>query len=126
MGETVRKLKALSDATRLRIVLALSVKPCCVCELSTALELSQPTVSRCLRILRDAGVVAAARSGRWVDYEINGDDEFVSAVAAAAVESAKKDATFRADKKRIRAATEKLSARRNRAPTVLRPKRSPK
>jgi len=104
MGETVRKLKALSDATRLRIVLALSVKPCCVCELSTALELSQPTVSRCLRILRDAGVVAAARSGRWVDYEINGDDEFVSAVAAAAVESAKKDATFRADKKRIRAA----------------------
>jgi ArsR family transcriptional regulator len=104
MDKTVRTLKALSDATRLRIVLALSAKPCCVCELSAALELPQPTVSRCLRILRDAGVVVTARSGRWVDYEINRGNEFVSAVTAAAAEAAKKDSTFLADKKRIRAA----------------------
>jgi ArsR family transcriptional regulator len=104
MDETVRILKALSDPTRLRIVLALSVKPCCVCELSAALELPQPTVSRCLRILRDAGVVVTARSGRWVDYEINGDNEFVIAAAGAAAEAAKKDETFLADKKRIGAA----------------------
>jgi len=101
MEETVRILKALSDPTRLRIILALSVKPCCVCELSSALELPQPTVSRCLRILRDAGVVLTARSGRWVEYEIGGDDEFVSASVAAAAEAVEKDTTFLADKKRI-------------------------
>lgn len=108
MDETVRILKALSDPTRLRIVLAVSAKPCCVCELSAALELPQPTVSRCLRILRDAGVVATARSGRWVDYEINRDDRFVSAAIAAAAEAAKKDATFLADKKRIRGADREI------------------
>jgi ArsR family transcriptional regulator len=108
MDETVRILKALSDQTRLRIVLALSVKPCCVCELSAALELPQPTVSRCLRILRDSGVVTTARSGRWIDYEINRDDEFVSASVAAAAEAAKKDTAFLADKKRIREVDRKI------------------
>jgi ArsR family transcriptional regulator len=104
MDETVRILKALSDPTRLRIVLALSFKPCCVCELSAALDLPQPTVSRCLRILRDAGVVTTVRSGRWIDYGINRGNKFVASAVAAAAEAAKKDTTFLADKKRIREA----------------------
>ena len=108
MDEIIRVLKALSDPTRLRIVLALLVKPCCVCELSSALELPQPTVSRCLRVLRDADVVATARSGRWVEYEINTDNEFISALVAAAAEAAKKDTAFLADKKRIRAADREI------------------
>ncbi len=68
MDKTIQTLKALSDPTRLRIVLALTEKACCVCELSAALDLPQTTVSRCLRILRDADIVAAVRSGRWTDY----------------------------------------------------------
>ncbi|UCE26018.1 MAG: winged helix-turn-helix transcriptional regulator [Candidatus Coatesbacteria bacterium] len=104
MDETIRILKALSDPTRLRIVLALSAKPCCVCELSSALELPQPTVSRCLRILRDAGVVVTTRFGRWIDYGINRDNEFVASAVEAAAKVAKKDATSLADKKRIRTA----------------------
>ena len=65
--------KALGDATRLRAVqlLAIAKRPLCVCELENQFQLSQPTVSHHLRILRDAGVVHATRRGTWVFYELN-------------------------------------------------------
>jgi ArsR family transcriptional regulator len=104
MDKTIRILKALSDPTRLRIVLALSVKPCCVCELSAALDLPQPTVSRCLRVLRDANVVVTARSGRWVDYELNGGNSLVQAIVSSATDTLEKNPLYREDKKRVQKA----------------------
>lgn len=45
----------------------------CVCELTHALDLSQPKVSRHLATLRDAGVVSDRRQGQWVYYRIHPD-----------------------------------------------------
>ena len=102
MDKTIRTLKALSDATRLRIVLALTEKACCVCELASALDLPQTTVSRCLRILRDADIVVAVRSGRWTDYRLNESNYLASAVISSAAKTLQDTSPYTEDKKRIR------------------------
>jgi ArsR family transcriptional regulator, arsenate/arsenite/antimonite-responsive transcriptional repressor len=65
--------KALGDETRLQMLqlLAVAKRPLCACELESQFDLSQPTVSHHLRILRRAGVVSATRRGTWVFYEMN-------------------------------------------------------
>src|SRR5436190_8285908 len=65
-----RLFRALGDETRLRIVALLSHGELCVCHLETALELSQPNVSRQLGILRAAGVVEGRRNGSWMYYSL--------------------------------------------------------
>lgn len=61
--------KALADPTRVAIVSRLaSGEVCCVCDLTDAFELSQPTVSHHLRVLRDAGLVEAERRGTFAYY----------------------------------------------------------
>ena len=63
--------KALADPTRVAIVNRLaSGEACCVCDLTGAFALSQPTVSHHLRILRDAGLVDAERRGTWAYYRL--------------------------------------------------------
>lgn len=68
--EFVRVGKALSDATRVRILLCLAVKDLCVCELVHLMDLGQPAVSRHLGILRDAGLVEDVRDGKYVNYRL--------------------------------------------------------
>jgi ArsR family transcriptional regulator, arsenate/arsenite/antimonite-responsive transcriptional repressor len=61
--------KALSDPTRIAIVSRLaSGEPCCVCDLTDAFALSQPTVSHHLRILRETGLVESERRGTFAYY----------------------------------------------------------
>lgn len=65
-----RLYKALGDETRLRIVALLSHGELCVCHLESALELPQPTASRQLSVLRNAGVVDSRREGTWIYYRL--------------------------------------------------------
>ena len=63
--------KALSDPTRVAIVNRLSMaSSVCVCDLTAAFGLSQPTISHHLRILRDAGLIEAERQGTWAYYRL--------------------------------------------------------
>jgi|SRR5579862_964923 len=63
--------RALGDPTRVAIVNRLSrAEAVCVCDLTAAFDLSQPTISHHLRILRDAGLVAADRRGTWAYYRL--------------------------------------------------------
>lgn len=62
----------LSDPTRLRaLMLIQSEGEVCVCELSFALDESQPKISRHLALMRDAGIVKPRREGIWMHYRIN-------------------------------------------------------
>ena len=64
----------LAHATRLRVLLLLrDHDELCVCELTHALGLSQPHLSRHLAHLRDAGLVADRRAGQWVHYRLHPD-----------------------------------------------------
>jgi len=67
----IKVTKALSDANRVKIVKMLQHKTMCVCELTTALELAQPTVSKHLKILEDAGLVLSKKDERWVNYYLS-------------------------------------------------------
>jgi len=70
MQQYVDLFKALADETRLRIVVLLSEKELCVCQIEAALALSQVKVSRHLTILRYAGLVRCRKEGTWVYYSL--------------------------------------------------------
>src|ERR671934_1182663 len=65
------RFRALADPTRVAIVNRLSgADELCVCDLTPAFELSQPTISHHLKILREAGLVESSRPGRGVYYRL--------------------------------------------------------
>jgi ArsR family transcriptional regulator len=65
------RFKALADPTRVAIVNRLAaVDECCVCDLNAAFDLSQPTISHHLKVLREAGLVEASRRGTWAFYRL--------------------------------------------------------
>ncbi len=68
MKNFIRVMKALSDPNRVKIVKMLQRKEMCVCELTAALEIAQPTVSSHLKMLEEAGLVRSRKEGLWVNY----------------------------------------------------------
>jgi DNA-binding transcriptional ArsR family regulator len=65
------QFKALADPTRVAIVNQLSAAgEVCVCNLVDTFHLSQPTISHHLKVLREAGLVEAARRGTWAYYRL--------------------------------------------------------
>ena len=71
-----RVVKALADPTRLRIVDALrkaSPEAVCQCELTPLFAMSQPAISKHLRVLTEAGVIATERRGAWAYYFVPAD-----------------------------------------------------
>lgn len=77
--------RALADRTRLRILALLAGGEVCVCEIHESLRLPQPTVSRHLAYLRNAGLVTGRKDGLWVHYSLaKTDDPLVNAVLDAA------------------------------------------
>ena len=70
MKELVRVMKALSDPNRVKILKMLQHRELCVCELKAALGVAQPTVSRHLKVLENAGLVSYKKDGLWVNYRL--------------------------------------------------------
>jgi len=69
--ELAARFKALADPARVAIVNRLAAAyEVCVCDLNSALDLAQPTVSHHLRILREAGLVESSRRGTWAFYRL--------------------------------------------------------
>ena len=67
--------KALSDPIRMQLVdvLRKNAGRVCVCELVPLFEVSQPTISHHLKVLREAGIVGSEREGLWAYYFVNAD-----------------------------------------------------
>lgn len=70
MKSFVRVMKALSDSNRVKIIKMLQRKVMCVCEMQAALQIAQPSVSKHLKILEDAGLVTSYKDGMWVNYQL--------------------------------------------------------
>lgn len=63
--------KALGDENRLKIMgLLTSNDDLCACRILDELEVSQPTLSHHMKILKDAGLVSARKQGRWMHYSV--------------------------------------------------------
>jgi len=68
MRDFVKVMRALSDPNRIRIIKLLQEKELCVCELTGLFSLSQPTISKHLRVLEEADLVTFRKQGNWVVY----------------------------------------------------------
>ncbi|MGW0707097.1 ArsR/SmtB family transcription factor [Streptomyces sp. NPDC002643] len=70
--ELAKVFKALGDPVRLRLMSMIASRgeggEVCVCELTPAFDLSQPTISHHLKLLRQAGLIDCERRGTWVYY----------------------------------------------------------
>ena len=65
--------KALGDPVRLRLLSLIGAHQggeVCVCELTDAFDLTQPTISHHLKVLREAGIITSERRGTWVYYRL--------------------------------------------------------
>ncbi|MFN2494844.1 MAG: ArsR/SmtB family transcription factor [Pseudonocardiaceae bacterium] len=74
--EMARRFKALGDPVRLRLLSLIASHAggeACVCELTGAFEVSGPTISHHLKVLRTAGLVEAERRGTWIYYRAQSD-----------------------------------------------------
>ncbi|AKD98114.1 metalloregulator ArsR/SmtB family transcription factor [Rhodococcus erythropolis] len=70
-GDLSRMFKALGDPVRLRLLSLVASHEggeACVCDISDSFDLSQPTISHHLKVLRQAGLLDCERRGTWVYY----------------------------------------------------------
>ncbi len=95
--------RALADATRLRCLMLLRhEEELCVCELTEALALSQPKISRHLAHLRDASITQMRREGTWVFYRISDDlPDWAMRVIEATFEGNRESDRFQQDLQRL-------------------------
>ena len=74
MIDTNTFFSALANDIRLRCLVLMHLQgELCVCELTHALDLSQPMISRHLALLRETGIVEARRAGQWMYYTLHPD-----------------------------------------------------
>jgi ArsR family transcriptional regulator, arsenate/arsenite/antimonite-responsive transcriptional repressor len=72
MADNAAQLRALAHPTRLAMVQRLAgVEELCACDLGEAFDVSQPTISEHLRVLREAGLVRTRRDGTAICYALD-------------------------------------------------------
>ena len=69
----VSVFKALGDSTRLEVfrLIAVQEAPICVCDITDRFDVSQPTISHHLKVLREAGLISVSKRGIWSFYMAN-------------------------------------------------------
>src|SRR5215212_11990253 len=93
---------ALADRTRLRILSLLSEEEICVCHIHASLDVPQPTASRHLAYLRNAGLVEARRDGVWIHYRLARiENPVVASVVKAALHALTHTAIAHKDERRL-------------------------
>ncbi|MFC5142117.1 ArsR/SmtB family transcription factor [Actinomycetospora rhizophila] len=74
--ELARVFKAMGDPVRLRLLSLIASHAggeACVCDLTDVFDLSGPTISHHLKVLREAGLITGERRGTWVYYRVRPD-----------------------------------------------------
>ncbi len=104
MRDLVKIYKVLSDESRLRVLNLLLERPCCVCEVMQALDISQSKSSRILSALYDVGFLKLHKEGLWSLYSIDWDgmDAHLKAIAEATALSFKENRSMKADREHLR------------------------
>lgn len=93
---------ALADPTRLRLLNLMAGREVCVCYFVQVLRQSQPKISRHLAYLRNAGIVAARREGKWMHYRIvSPSDPAAAAILEATLISLRSDRQMQFDVSRL-------------------------
>ena len=69
-----RVLNALAEESRLKILNLLTFREMCVCELATALDMTQPNITYHTKKLENAGLVEHEKRGKWVYYSLTDEE----------------------------------------------------
>lgn len=80
MKKLEKVLKACSDDNRIRILKLLEKKKLCVCELAFVLGITQPSVSRHLKKLLNAGLIKTEKDSFWTNYFLAPDNEYAEKI----------------------------------------------
>ena len=97
-----RFFRALADPTRLRLINLIAGQELCVCYLVIVIDAPQPKVSRHLAYLRQAGIVAARREGKWMHYRLTTPaDGHAAAILRTTIDSLKRDKEMQRDLQRL-------------------------
>ena len=106
MRDVVKAMKALSDETRLRVLILLLERECCVCEVMRALDISQSSASRTLTALYDAGFLKLRKDGVWSFYSVDKDraQKYYSQLVDTVREALEDNKILEADRERLRKA----------------------
>jgi DNA-binding transcriptional ArsR family regulator len=72
MREFMNITKALADATRIRVLLALRERELCACQITELFGLAQSSMSKHFYLLKQAGLVDSRKEGRWIYYALAG------------------------------------------------------
>ncbi len=70
MKDFIKVMKAVSDPNRVKLLKILQTRVLCVCEIQALLGIAQPTVSKHLKVLEEAGLVTFKKDGLWVNYSL--------------------------------------------------------
>lgn len=70
MKDFIKVMKAVSDQNRVKLLKILQTRVLCVCEIQALLSIAQPTVSKHLKVLEEAGLVTFKKDGLWVNYQL--------------------------------------------------------
>ena len=107
--------KMLSDETRLRcLILIVREGQLCVCELTAALQISQPKISRHLAQLRQSGLLKDTRHGQWVYYRLSDElPEWMKNIVLGSLSDLGEQAGYQADLTRLNTMGERPCAQRN-------------
>jgi ArsR family transcriptional regulator len=93
-SELAQVFKAIGEPVRLRLLSLIashSGGEACVCDLTGAFELSGPTISHHLKVLREAGVIEGERRGTWIYYRVR--PETLSSLSAALMPAGAEEVT---------------------------------
>jgi ArsR family transcriptional regulator len=71
MKKLSEQFKALGDPIRLEIIRLLVGKEMCVCDIISSFQVSQPTISHHLKVLKQADLVTDRKEGKWIYYSLN-------------------------------------------------------
>jgi len=104
MREFMYITKALADATRVRILMALRGGELCVCQITELFGMAPSTVSKHLSILFQAGLVQSRKADRWVYYRLPGReaDSTVRDALTWVAKANEKESQISADTKQIK------------------------
>lgn len=71
MNKTLLSIKSISEEVRVRLLLLLTDREACVCELMSVFDMAQSKLSHHLITLRDAGFLQDEKRGKWNYYQVN-------------------------------------------------------
>jgi ArsR family transcriptional regulator, arsenate/arsenite/antimonite-responsive transcriptional repressor len=115
MKELERLLKALADKNRLRILKLLEARKMCVCELAFVIGITQPSVSRHLKKLGQAGLIESEQDCFWTNYYIRSDHRLLKTLLSCLKKALSGDGSIKADAKKLKKVDRtKLCCRRER------------